>query len=629
MKLTSARRNTPSEGTAVPTPPVLASVITILLSIFLALCSAVGPLYRSGGSISGFGVANALILLVTACAYYCGIRWLARCFYRYSLGSMPSRWIHTAGAFLSRHCDPSGTRRKKLANSIVKITRSRTTIFVFLLIVWIWVPLLLQVSYGADLVSQKTEFTSWLHNLRAGDQPYEQGFSQADIYPIAHYLWPQHPAFLTNQHNIILTFVYGLFWRASRLALGTAAPGIIVLGVLQYIFAAGCCALTAWRFFTVRRGTRLTHKAVVLAVLAASPIIPLSTISLTKSPLFGFALVWWCGVLYEMVHTKIKNGKGAAALSRGGKWELILSGAFMLISAKYAVYIMIIEVVVLLVTSHRNWKVWIVCIALPVVIFQVFLFSLIHSGAIINGDSIESKAIQVQQIARAARDNPGAISSEDRAKLAPIFNLDVMAKVYNPSDADPVKSSGSKDKLTSYKWLTVTSSDWKQFNSAWLDIGKKAPKEYFDAFVAEFYGYFDMADPPSTSALYYSDTPYITAIFGQGYTNFPPRATFLGFLRGWSAVPVIGWYFHGNFWVILTLVFMAAQLRLRRWKELLWQLPLLIQMGVMVMSPANNFDRHMIGIVIMFAYLCIDQFRRRDTSPVAPSDRIEREPAHD
>jgi hypothetical protein len=191
-----------------------------------------------------------------------------------------------------------------------------------------------------------------------------------------------------------------------------------------------------------------------------------------------------------------------------------------------------------------------------------------------------------------------------------------MAQVYRPWDADPVKSSGGEEKLTSYKWRTVTAADWKQFNSAWIDIGKKAPTEYFDAFAAEFYGYFDVTDQPYVSMLYYNDTVYISGIFGRGYTDFPPRAAFLGFLRGWSSLPVLGWYFHGNFWIILTLLVMAAEIRLRRWKELLWQLPLLLQIGVMVAAPADNFDRHAIGIVVIFAYLCIDLFRRKQDAHV-------------
>ena len=51
---------------------------------------------------------------------------------------------------------------------------------------------------------------------------------------------------------------------------------------------------------------------------------------------------------------------------------------------------------------------------------------------------------------------------------------------------------------------------------------------------------------------------------------------------------------------------MCAEFILKRWKYLLRQFPLLMLMGVMVMSPANNFDRHMLPVAFVCLFILIN-----------------------
>ena len=37
-----------------------------------------------------------------------------------------------------------------------------------------------------------------------------------DIYPTAHYMWPDNPTYLTDQHNVVLTVFYGAVASVSR-----------------------------------------------------------------------------------------------------------------------------------------------------------------------------------------------------------------------------------------------------------------------------------------------------------------------------------------------------------------------------------------------------------------------------
>ena len=136
----------------------------------------------------------------------------------------------------------------------------------------------------------------------------------------------------------------------------------------------------------------------------------------------------------------------------------------MLISAKYAWYIIALQIVLALIADRKRWATYVVALLIPTVLIHGGISFAISSGAIIGGDPIESRGVQLQMIARVAQRNPDGISDEAKKNLAPVFNLDQMADAYSQQDADPVKSSGIQAKKVSYKWRTVTPEDMTNFN---------------------------------------------------------------------------------------------------------------------------------------------------------------------
>ena len=136
---------------------------------------------------------------------------------------------------------------------------------------------------------------------------------------------------------------------------------------MQFIFAAWCCAATANRFLNTPWAKSKTNetqtalptpiffRAAVIITFLFSPLVVFSTIALTKSPLFAFAFVWWFGISYEL-HCTIQNTK----ISRKHTiLELIISVCIMLIAAKYAWYILVIQFVLLMFYSIKRWKIWV------------------------------------------------------------------------------------------------------------------------------------------------------------------------------------------------------------------------------------------------------------------------------
>ncbi|MDF7640605.1 DUF6020 family protein [Bifidobacterium sp. ESL0784] len=559
-------------------------------------------------------------------------------------------------------------------------------IAVILIIGWLWIPITLVAAFGADIRSQFREF-SWAWNQWTGlKQPYIGFFSfvPMDIYPTAHYLWPTKPTYLTDQHNIVLTLIYGGAGTVSRYFTGANDWGIALLAFAQLLFAAFCLAATANRFFNHpwlnprrklidflsatppknKQPTSMAERAedprfvgplprfVILLFFLVCPLVLFSTISLTKSPLFAFAFVWWFGVGYEILCTAKLRQRSSGKSTKSGTQQkldigysakteapdnsenannttsnldsspsyerivlhlrkrtfiaLVFSTLIMMISAKYALYIILFELVIALLADHKRWKTYIIGLLLPVILFEGALGLATHNGIIINGDPIESHGVQLQQIARVAVLNPNGIPQDARNKLAPIFNLDQMAEAYSPQDTDPVKSSGIQAKRVSYRWRTVTKADMKNFNAAWLEIVKANPRISLDALLAKSYGYFDIMDPP-----YIDMTYYVTYAGSANFTDWIGswcagwRKNITDFVESWSSKPILGFLIHGNTYVIITLLLGAAEVILRRWKTLATHLPLLLLMGVMVTSPANNFERHMLPLVFVLGFVLL------------------------
>ncbi|KFI46525.1 DUF6020 family protein [Bifidobacterium biavatii] len=661
--------------------------LAVLACLWVALCVAIGPLYWEKGSIADWTQLNSLYFIATFLIALSIVGLLVRSG-RPRRTDEPSLWrsimalvMQTIAERLSRTHPRLDRALRTIATYTSSFVRHAAAvtgralthatdrgwkISLILIVGWLWVPATLMSAFGADVRSQAREF-SWAWNQWTGmKQPYIGFFSfvPMDIYPTAHYMWPSNPTYLTDQHNIVLTVFYGGAAAISRYLTDSNDAGFVALSVLQWLFAAFCCASSANRFLnlpwlrpahatervdyarperphyltpvdfahpergaassltiTRLRPQRYPNRAaggfarfVTLLMFLACPLVLFSTISLTKSPLFAFAFTWWFGVWYELLMTWRPGGRNPLdAIVRTPAHTLaafVLSTCVMLISAKYAWYIIAAQIVLVLFADRKRWRTYAVALLLPVIVIHGGISLLGSTGSIITGDPIESRGVQLQMIARVAKLNPDGIPDSARDKLAPIFNLDQMAESYFQQDADPVKSSGIQSKKVSYKWRTVTPDDMKQFNSAWLEIVKANPVIALDALLAECYGYFDPTDQPYVAMDYYITSDYVQkSSTWLKLVNHDWRETVAQRARDWGAIPVLGWVTHGNFYVTLTLLIGAAEVVLRRWRTLLTHFPLLLLMGVMATAPANNFERHMLPVAFVFCFVCLTFWR--------------------
>lgn len=569
----------------IPSSP-FGRIVSVLVSAFLAFCTTVGTIYRTdGGSISDFDFPHWLLFLAVFIAYELCIFLL-------------TAWVRSR-----QRAHLSASTRTRWAAWVRRRTATFRSLWIFFLLAMIWVPLFITLLAGADLINQGAEVNNWLcATVLHGNHCtlLEMEYPPADQYPISRYLWPSlHATFLTNQHNLFLTLFVGLIRFASHQLFQVVWPADLLLCALSYTFATFTLAALASRLLRLHPSMGTTGRSILLLLPILSPIVSFDTVSLTKSPQFAFAFAWWFSTLALVI-------KKPETVTRRDQWALALSTLCCVICVKYALPIIVIELVVLLIFRLHKAKQWLVCLALPIILFSGALHAAYATGNVVAGDPVESRAVLVQQIARVEKEAPESIPPATQRQLSHIFDTDMMALLYDQNDADVVKSSGKN--ATTYKWLTITKKQWKEFIPAWASVVKANPRVAFDALAAEFYGYFDLADPPYVSFLFYADNAAVGGELGAKWAFNPVRLALIHFFRGWASIPVIGWPLHGNFWVVATLLVVCVQLRIRRWEDLLLALPLLAQMGVMALAPANNFDRHMIAFAVVFVFCALDLF---------------------
>ena len=171
-----------------------------------------------------------------------------------------------------------------------------------------------------------------------------------------------------------------------------------------------------------------------------------------------------------------------------------------------------------------------------------------------------------------------------------------MGSNYFPNDTDRVKSSGGDGKIETYRWETVTQEDRISLRKLGLSWVKQHPIIY-DAFLAKVYGYFDVNDQPYVSTTYYLDNSRLSAPDFERLGTASARSIKASLTFVWGSVPVIGWITHGNASMLRgRFCSGCAVIILRRWMDLLRFIPLILLMGVMIMAPANNFERLMLPL---------------------------------
>lgn len=453
-------------------------------------------------------------------------------------------------------------------------------LFLFLLV--IWAPISISIFPGAagwDLAMQAQEVIDSRAAVIANHL-----MAPNEVYPIANYLVQQGDGLLTNQHNFFLTLIYGGTLKYSLIWFHSYTPGLALLAVTQFLFTVLAFSISLYLIGKTVKNSLV--KLISVALTGLIFVIPLSSWSLSKNPLFVAAVVLFVGLMVGILKEAISSGKAIVGF--------IISNLVILISVKYGWLIIAAEFLFLLFIPSMR-KLALVSFLLPLLFFKVSMSILFATGTVIQDDPIESKGIQIQQVALYVQEYPNDLTKFETKELNRIFNVQQIAIKYNPGNTDSVKGSGYYDKDT-YRYQTIRQSDWRNFNKVWLEMMIKHPSVFVRGAVLKFYGYFDvLSDQRRDMTVDYPDFELKKENMDEANIN-PRRRDRLNMLLQENK-GILGLMNSGALYVIIGLIMLSVLNFKFGWYSLLISMPFYVQILAIIVSPLNASVRYSLGFI--------------------------------
>ncbi|MBE7325851.1 hypothetical protein IEQ44_14455 [Nocardioides sp. Y6] len=439
-----------------------------------------------------------------------------------------------------------------------------------------------------------------------------------EAYPTSHYLLPDSERIWSNHHNFFLMLYYGGISKLSILLFDSLMPGIFLISTLSLLLT-----LVAFgRAFSIlgRLVPSWKVRAVVVGIVAGSPLIGLWGMSHSKNHLFAALLVWWLALMAQFVHAPAPVGR---------RWwvETALVSTGLAVSVLFGWILLVAQALVML-GLRRGRFVPLVVMAVPALLVHGTVTTAGALGLLIPSDPIETKGVQLQQLSLILREHPDALSADDREALGRIFDLEAMAAAYDEDVSDPVKSSGPFSRKTaSYRYKTVQPEDWEAFTGIWLRAGAEHPDTFVDALVAKSYRYLDPLDEgthfyPPWSGDYervVGEHP-VAPVEINSLTRPALRDAAYACFKVEGCRPLLS----HSLRTVAVVLLCAAAIVVRRRFAWLWAMPFALQVGIVAMSPLAAGGRYALGftygLAVVIALMAIDD-RQPERSPVENSQR--------
>lgn len=394
----------------------------------------------------------------------------------------------------------------------------------------------------------------------------------------------------TNHHPYFTTVLFGLFAKFGLLVDGNIRYGVALYCLCQMLLTA--LAMTGIWFYLRRIGLHAKYCRIGLVFTAFFPLYPLYAITMLKDSLFSLACLTFSVLLFEVVRSR------SQCLKKAGFCALLFLNALLVMLTKnQGFYFAAAAAVVCLLLCRRRLQAA-AALLLPVLLYQfVWMQVLLPAWNVAPGGKQEVLGLLFQQTARYVVTYPEEVTEEEAGAIRAVLDYDALPELYKPHLADPVKFTYNQD---------ATDEEMSAYYQAWLQMFRKHPAVYVQAFLNNIYGSFYMKHE---TALTYTDFDNREGVnYPDLFVAMTPRLEAAKpiaetLLRAVQHIPGIGLLFCIGFypWVIL-FVFLDA-LRKKRYADILSQLPAILSVAVLFLSPVSGSYRYAMPFSYMIPFL--------------------------
>lgn len=355
--------------------------------------------------------------------------------------------------------------------------------------------------------------------------------TQAQTFQIATGEYSTHHPLL---HTLLIRFClsfYRLFQSYEKCA---ALYSLIQMVLLSGCFALICASVSRLRS---RRAGYWT-----MAFFCLYPAHMAFASNCAKDVLFSGFFALFLAYSLEAVE---QNGRKHTA-------GLIISGTLACLLRNNMMYAMAVWLIVLLFMHNRAGRL-LICGALSAALAFGVNAGLQRMTDAVPGRTSEMLSVPAQQLARARLYAEDRFTDEERAQMDALLPNEAY-KNYEPTLSNPIKNAIDERMMKENKGAVV---------KLWMDIGKKCPDVYLDAFLnlalPSLYPYsaYRCAEPYIETGMHFG---VLSAPFGQPPIVQPGRFKALRealyehiFSTGADDVPVLKWIFNSGliYWLLL------------------------------------------------------------------------------
>ena len=395
----------------------------------------------------------------------------------------------------------------------------------------------------------------------------------------------------TNHHPYFTTVLYGLFAKVGMLLDGNIFYGVALYCLCQMLVMA--LALTGVWFYLQRVGLPRRYCRRGLIFTALFPLFPLYAITMLKDTLFGLACLVFSALLFETVRTRGEQLKK--------NWfcgALLASALLVALTKNQGVYFVAAAAAGGLILFRRFRLRTAAALVLPVLLFQfVWLQVLLPAWNVAPGGRQEMLGPLFQQTARYVVMYPEDVTEEEADAIRAVIDYDHLAELYNPTLSDDVKFTFDQH---------ATDEEVSAYLGAWWQMFLRHPDAYLQATLHNIYGGFYLEHQTALSytdfdnregtfylELFVEKTPWLERV--------QPIARIL--LPAVQHLPGIGVLFCVGFYPWVILFAFLDTLRRRQYGQILAQLPAILTVAVLVVSPVSGSYRYAMPMVFMIPFL--------------------------
>lgn len=395
--------------------------------------------------------------------------------------------------------------------------------------------------------------------------------------------------YATNHHPYFTTLLFGFFARIG-LALGDIRWGVALYNLLQLLLTA--LVMTGIWFYLRQLGLRRNIFRTGLIFTALFPLYPLYAITMLKDSLFSLFCLTLTALLFEIARTR------GECVKRNWFCALLFCNAWLVMLTKNQGIFFIIAAGLACLVCRGVRRRTAASLLLPAVLFQVvWMGILLPLWNVAPGGKQETLGLLFQQTARCVLTYPEDVEPEEEAAIRAILDYDRFDVLYDPMQSDGVKFTFNQD---------ATDEQMSDYYRAWFQMLRRHPDAYVQALISNVYAGFYLQHETPLSYTHYdnrevADYPELCIPTPPLLARLEPAIQMV--LRGIQHLPVVGLLFciGGYPWVIL-FAFLDA-LRRRRYALILPQLPSILTVAVLFLSPVSGSYRYAMPLAYAIPFL--------------------------